>query len=459
MRYDAPVPHATFRYAAEDVEIGGLTIPEGGQVIISLGRREPRRRARFSDAGDVRRRAARQPPPRVRARHPLLPRRAAWRGWRRHRARHTAEPVSRPPSRRASRRPSLGSRRRPRAARSDRAARWCSGRTVSCSGSSPTAAPSATIISTASAASCTTTSNSVRSFFDGLLQHVVRALLRARRLADADPHADEVVGLQVLHDRLEPVVPGEPTADLHPHAADRAGRARRGRSRSAAGRRCCGGARASRRPRPRGSCTSAGTRAPRACPRSSPRRRVTSPSSASATCPRARRGATTTSAPRLCRLRANSSPGLPRPTTRKSAAFPRRSEPPRRNRVGQPSSLPALSADSAAPRRPRPRRLRPLRPRRPHPRSSAGGLGGDERRLGVERRGDARGQREVVHADDVADDHLGDVDRERRRDVAGLRDDREVIERLIDEAVVAQDVGRPRPRGGSAPRPRSPRRG
>jgi cytochrome P450 len=36
MRYDAPVPHSTFRYAAEDVEIGGLTIPAGGQVIISL---------------------------------------------------------------------------------------------------------------------------------------------------------------------------------------------------------------------------------------------------------------------------------------------------------------------------------------------------------------------------------------------------------------------------------------
>jgi cytochrome P450 len=36
MRYDAPVPHSTFRYAAEDLEIGGVTIPAGGQVIISL---------------------------------------------------------------------------------------------------------------------------------------------------------------------------------------------------------------------------------------------------------------------------------------------------------------------------------------------------------------------------------------------------------------------------------------
>jgi len=36
MRYDAPVPHSTFRYAAEDITIGDVTIPAGGQVIISL---------------------------------------------------------------------------------------------------------------------------------------------------------------------------------------------------------------------------------------------------------------------------------------------------------------------------------------------------------------------------------------------------------------------------------------
>ena len=49
MRYDAPVPHATFRYAAEDIEVGGLTIPKGGQVIISLAAAN-RDGARFSDA-------------------------------------------------------------------------------------------------------------------------------------------------------------------------------------------------------------------------------------------------------------------------------------------------------------------------------------------------------------------------------------------------------------------------
>jgi cytochrome P450 len=36
LRYDAPVPHATFRYATEPIELGGVTIPSGAQVIINL---------------------------------------------------------------------------------------------------------------------------------------------------------------------------------------------------------------------------------------------------------------------------------------------------------------------------------------------------------------------------------------------------------------------------------------
>jgi cytochrome P450 len=36
LRYDAPVPHSTFRYATEPVQLGGMTIPAGAQVIISL---------------------------------------------------------------------------------------------------------------------------------------------------------------------------------------------------------------------------------------------------------------------------------------------------------------------------------------------------------------------------------------------------------------------------------------
>jgi cytochrome P450 len=36
LRYDAPVPHSTFRYAVAPIELGAATIPAGAQVIISL---------------------------------------------------------------------------------------------------------------------------------------------------------------------------------------------------------------------------------------------------------------------------------------------------------------------------------------------------------------------------------------------------------------------------------------
>jgi cytochrome P450 len=36
IRYDAPVPHSTFRYTLEAIELGGTTIPAGAQVIINL---------------------------------------------------------------------------------------------------------------------------------------------------------------------------------------------------------------------------------------------------------------------------------------------------------------------------------------------------------------------------------------------------------------------------------------
>lgn len=36
LRHDAPVPHATFRYATEPVDLGDVTIPAGSQVIICL---------------------------------------------------------------------------------------------------------------------------------------------------------------------------------------------------------------------------------------------------------------------------------------------------------------------------------------------------------------------------------------------------------------------------------------
>ena len=44
LRYDAPVPHSTFRYAVAPIDIGDVTIPAGAQVIISLGSGQPRQR-------------------------------------------------------------------------------------------------------------------------------------------------------------------------------------------------------------------------------------------------------------------------------------------------------------------------------------------------------------------------------------------------------------------------------
>lgn len=51
LRFDAPVPHATFRYAREPVVLAGSTIPAGAQVIICLAgaNRDP---ARFADPDD-----------------------------------------------------------------------------------------------------------------------------------------------------------------------------------------------------------------------------------------------------------------------------------------------------------------------------------------------------------------------------------------------------------------------
>jgi cytochrome P450 len=48
LRYDAPVPHSTFRYAVEPLELGGVTIPAGAQVIISLAAAD-RDRSRYTD--------------------------------------------------------------------------------------------------------------------------------------------------------------------------------------------------------------------------------------------------------------------------------------------------------------------------------------------------------------------------------------------------------------------------
>ena len=56
LRWDAPVPHSTFRYTTDEVRLGGAVIPAYAQVIISLAaaNRDP---ARYRDAEtfDVRR--------------------------------------------------------------------------------------------------------------------------------------------------------------------------------------------------------------------------------------------------------------------------------------------------------------------------------------------------------------------------------------------------------------------
>jgi len=52
LRWDAPVPHSTFRYTTEDVTFGGTLIPAFAQVIISLAaaNRDP---ARYDNPGTL----------------------------------------------------------------------------------------------------------------------------------------------------------------------------------------------------------------------------------------------------------------------------------------------------------------------------------------------------------------------------------------------------------------------
>jgi cytochrome P450 len=52
LRYDAPVPHSTFRYAVAPVEIGDVTIPAGAQVIICLAAAN-RDRGQYADPDEL----------------------------------------------------------------------------------------------------------------------------------------------------------------------------------------------------------------------------------------------------------------------------------------------------------------------------------------------------------------------------------------------------------------------
>jgi cytochrome P450 len=52
LRYDAPVPHSTFRYAVAPMDLGGVTIPAGAQVIISLAAAN-RDRQQYADPDEL----------------------------------------------------------------------------------------------------------------------------------------------------------------------------------------------------------------------------------------------------------------------------------------------------------------------------------------------------------------------------------------------------------------------
>jgi cytochrome P450 len=56
MRFDAPVPHSTFRYATEEIPLGGVVIPAYAQVVVSLAaaNRDPAR-YRDPESFDIRR--------------------------------------------------------------------------------------------------------------------------------------------------------------------------------------------------------------------------------------------------------------------------------------------------------------------------------------------------------------------------------------------------------------------
>ena len=77
LRYDAPVPHSTFRYARRAGRARRRDDPGRRAGHHQLGVGQPGRRLRYADPETLDIDRDRRPPPRVRPRHPLLPRRAA----------------------------------------------------------------------------------------------------------------------------------------------------------------------------------------------------------------------------------------------------------------------------------------------------------------------------------------------------------------------------------------------
>ena len=116
LRYDAPVPHSTFRYAISPVDIGDVTIPGcSGHHLPGGGQPGQRAVRRSRIAG---RRSSGKPSPRVRTRDPPLSRCPARAHGRAARPRVVAAALPRAASCRPRPRAALGPRRRARAARS-----------------------------------------------------------------------------------------------------------------------------------------------------------------------------------------------------------------------------------------------------------------------------------------------------------------------------------------------------
>ena len=76
LRFDAPVPHSTFRYAAEPMTMAGQEIPAGAQVIICMAAAN-RDHGQIREPRGTRHRSWCHPPPGLRARRASLPRRTS----------------------------------------------------------------------------------------------------------------------------------------------------------------------------------------------------------------------------------------------------------------------------------------------------------------------------------------------------------------------------------------------
>ena len=161
----------------------------------------------------------------------------------------------------------------------------------------------------------------------------------------------------------------------------------------------------------------------------------------------------TTSAPTLCFVRVYSSPGLPRPTTSRSAGVPVRggAAAPRRRRSTRYSPLPSSPSDEpvsdAASGAPSPSAASPSTPSSP---STSSGTSSSTTRgattcatsvVGLDGRGDAGRQRQLGEAELVADLERRDVVLDPGRDVLRLGLDRQREDELLEDAAVAHAGG------------------